>query len=64
MEILSLQIFVSLILVLASILLFAFAAKGRDQEHAERLALLPLAPDETPPIASPPSPTTEEEEPS
>jgi hypothetical protein len=46
-EVLSLQIFVSLVLVLASILLFAFAAKGRDQEHAERLALLPLEVDET-----------------
>jgi len=45
-EVLSLQIFVSLILVLGSILLFAYAAKGRDQDHAERLALLPLAADQ------------------
>lgn len=46
MEVLSLQIFVSLILVLVSVLLFAHAAKGRAHEQADRLALLPLASDE------------------
>ena len=64
MEILSLQIFVSLVLVLASILLFAFAAKGRDQDHAERLALLPLAADETAPGLAPIAPKSDQEEPS
>ena len=64
MNVIVLQIFVSLILVLASILLFAFAAKGRDQEHAERLALLPLVPDEIDPTASLAPPKAEEEEPS
>lgn len=54
MEVLSLQIFVSLMLVLSSILLFAYAAKGRDQDHADRLALLPLAADATTePVADP-----------
>jgi hypothetical protein len=45
-EVLSLQIFVSLVLVLVSILLFAHAAKGKDHEQADRLALLPLASDQ------------------
>lgn len=42
MEILSLQIFVSLVLVGGSVLLFAFSWRQRDFEHSDRLALLPL----------------------
>ncbi len=42
MEVLVLQIFVSLMLVLGSLILFAFSAKSRDHEHASRLSLLPL----------------------
>lgn len=42
MEVLGLQIFVSLMLVVGSLLLFAFSAKQRDHEHNDRLALLPL----------------------
>jgi len=42
MEVLVLQIFVSLMLVMGSLLLFAFSAKQRDHEHSTRLALLPL----------------------
>lgn len=45
MEVLGLQIFVSLMLVLGSLLLFAFSAKQRDHEHSDRLALLPLEQD-------------------
>lgn len=53
MDVLSLQIFVSLILVLVSILLFLHAAKSKAHEHAERLALLPLEGDrEAPPKTS------------
>lgn len=45
MEVLSLQIFVSLMLVLGSVLLFFHAQKGKVHEQADRLALLPLADD-------------------
>ncbi len=37
MEVLGFQIFVSLMLVVGSILLFAWSAKQRDHEHADRL---------------------------
>ncbi len=46
MEIVSLQVFVSLMLVLGSVLLFAFTIRQRSLEHADRLALLPLQKDE------------------
>jgi hypothetical protein len=42
MEVVILQVFVSLILVVGSILLFAFTCHARSFEHADRLALLPL----------------------
>jgi hypothetical protein len=42
MEVIGLQIFVSLMLVLSSVLLFLYSAKQRDHEHGDRLALLPL----------------------
>jgi cbb3-type cytochrome oxidase maturation protein len=42
MEVLSLQVFVSLLLGLSSIILFLFTCRQRDFDHAERLALLPL----------------------
>ena len=42
MEVLVLQVFVSLVLVASGLLLFAFSAKQRDHEHADRLALTPL----------------------
>ena len=44
MEVLILQVFVSLLL--GSILLFVFSVKQRDHEHSDRLALLPLESDE------------------
>ena len=42
MEVVILQVFVSLMLVLGSVLLFGFTCRQRDFEHADRLALLPL----------------------
>jgi hypothetical protein len=42
MEILIMQVFVSLALVAGSVLLFLFATKQRDFDHADRLALLPM----------------------
>lgn len=50
MEVIGLQIFVSLMLVLGSVLLFAFSAKQRDHEHSDRLALLPLENDSSQPL--------------
>ncbi len=46
MEIVILQVFVSLMLVVGSVLLFAFTCRQRDFDHADRLALLPLQKDE------------------
>lgn len=42
MDVLILQVFVSLGLVLGSVILFLFTSKQRDFDHADRLALLPL----------------------
>ncbi len=42
MEIVTVQVFVSLVLVLGSLILFGISAKQRDYEHADRLALLPM----------------------
>lgn len=47
MEILVLQVFVSLMLVGSSLLLFWFTSRQRDFDHADRLALLPLEVDVT-----------------
>ncbi len=46
MEVLILQVFVSLMLVLGSILLFAVAFKKRDFDHGEYLELRPLDQDD------------------
>lgn len=48
MEVLILQVFVSLMLVTASILLFTYSIRARDYEQADRLALLPIAQDDAP----------------
>ncbi len=40
------QVFVSLLLVIGSVLLFLFTARQRDFDHADRLALLPTEDDE------------------
>ncbi len=42
MEVLVLQVFVSLSLVAGGLLLFAYSARQRDADHADRLALAPL----------------------
>ena len=47
MEVLILQVFVSLMLVSGSILLFAVAFKKRDFDHADYLELRPLEEDES-----------------
>ena len=48
-DVVILQVFVSLFLVVGSVLLFAFSHRQRDFEHADRLALLPLEKDEKKP---------------
>jgi hypothetical protein len=45
MEVVVLQVFVSLVLVVGSLVLFAFTCRQRDFDHADRLALLPLEKD-------------------
>jgi hypothetical protein len=42
MAVVSLQVFVSVILVLGSAILYAVSVKQGDSEHADRLSLLPL----------------------
>jgi hypothetical protein len=42
LDVVVLQVFVSLMLAVGSVLLFVHSAKQRDHEHASRLALLPL----------------------
>ena len=48
MDILILQVFVSLLLVVGSVILFAFTCRQRSFEHTDRLALLPLEDDDAP----------------
>jgi len=42
------QLFVSLLLVVGSLVLFVFTVRQRDFEHADRLALAPLESDDKP----------------
>ena len=42
MEAITLQLFVSLVLVAGSLVLFVFTCRQHDFEHADRLALKPL----------------------
>jgi nitrogen fixation-related uncharacterized protein len=42
MEILVVQIFVSLLLVVGGVLALAYSVKQADHEHADRLSILPL----------------------
>ena len=42
MDILILQVFVSLLLVIGSVILFAFTCRNRSFDHSDRLALLPI----------------------
>lgn len=45
MDILILQVFVSLILVVGSVILFGFTCRSKSFDHADRLALLPIEDD-------------------
>lgn len=49
MEVLILQVFVSLVLVTGSLVLFVNSVRRRDYEHADRLALFPIADDDARP---------------
>lgn len=51
MNVLVLQVFVSLMLVAGGLLLFAWSVKQADHEHADRLSLLPLEEEATQPAA-------------
>ena len=51
MEVLILQVFVSLVLVVASVLAFASSIRRRDYEHADRLALFPIEEETTQPTS-------------
>jgi nitrogen fixation-related uncharacterized protein len=56
MEIIVLQVFVSLMLVAGSVVLFVWTVRGRTLEHADRLSLAPLDDDARPPTAAADSP--------
>jgi cbb3-type cytochrome oxidase maturation protein len=45
MEVIGLQVFVSLALGACSVVLFLISCRARDYDHADRLALLPLESD-------------------
>jgi hypothetical protein len=45
-EVLVLQVFVSLLLVAGSLLLFGYSVRQRTHEHSDRLALAPLDDDD------------------
>lgn len=62
MNVIVLQLFVSLMLVLGSIVLFIASVRQRDHEHTDRLALAPLEPEQTvPSTPDPPDPITSKE---
>jgi hypothetical protein len=48
-EVLILQVFVSLLLVAGSLLLFSYSMRQRDHEHADRLSLLAIERDDAQP---------------
>jgi hypothetical protein len=48
-EVLILQVFVSLLLVVGSVVLFLWTMARRSHEHADRLSLLPMSRDDAPP---------------
>lgn len=59
MDILILQVFVSLLLVVSSVLLFGFTCRQRSFEHSDRLALLPME-DDGAPVTNTDSPRVKE----
>jgi len=46
MEVLVIQVFVSLLLVVGGVVLLAYSIKQSDHEHADRLSILPLQDDD------------------
>ena len=46
MNVVVVQVFVSLLLVAGSVVLFVFSVRQRDYDHADRLSLAPLREDE------------------
>lgn len=63
MEVLILQVFVSLVLVIGSVILFSFSMKQKDHQHSGRLALLPLESDESKPTTRESAPNNSSGEP-
>jgi hypothetical protein len=55
-SVLVLQVFVSLMLVVGALVLFAYSHKQADHEHADRLSLFPLEDDGGPAKEEPPAP--------
>ena len=56
MSVVVLQVFVSLMLVASSVLLFLVSVRQRDHEHADRLSLIPLEDDAASPASHKESP--------
>ena len=54
MNVMILQVFVSLMLVLGAVVLFIFTVRSRTFEHSERLSLKPLEDDQIAPTSSTP----------
>ncbi len=50
MNVVVLQVFVSLMLVAGSLVLFVHSVRQRDHEHADRLSLAPLEEDASAPV--------------
>jgi hypothetical protein len=46
MDVVILQLFVSLLLVAGSVVMLAYSVKQADHEHADRLSLLPMESDD------------------
>jgi len=46
MNVIVMQVFVSLVLVIGALILFGTSMRHRDHEHADRLSLLPMADDD------------------
>ena len=57
MDVLILQVFVSLMLVVGSLVLYGVSVRQRDHEHADRLSLLPMAADDARPAQPPEEPS-------
>jgi hypothetical protein len=60
MNVMLLQVFVSLMLVAGSLVLFVHSVRQRDHEHADRLSLAPLEDDRA--ISETPEQPTERQE--